>query len=89
MRGVLRPADEPSETGLLVPWGAPKLFSPAIRYLLENVATTARLVTCGRARLIGDLTVAAPATVLAEIYEGRDTGTKVLAASPAPELVWP
>jgi hypothetical protein len=92
MRGVLRTADELSDTGLLVPWGPPKLFSPAIRYLLEDVAATARLVICGRARLIEDLTAAAaaaPAAVLAGIYAGRHTGTKILAASPAPELVWP
>jgi glycosyltransferase involved in cell wall biosynthesis len=69
----------PGETGLLVPPQRPDLMAEAVRFLLDEPATAARMAATARARLAGSHGVAALRAALTAAYDpaGR-------ARSPAP-----
>ncbi len=71
------------ETGLLVPAGRPDLLGRALRHLVDNPATAARLGAAGRAQLGDELTPQALGTILDQTYRSP---VPVPPQGPAPAL---
>jgi glycosyltransferase involved in cell wall biosynthesis len=59
----------PGETGLLVPPQRPDLMAGAVRFLLDEPATAARMAVAARARLAGSHGVAALRAALTAAYD--------------------